>query len=49
MTTNDDEDLPGMEEVPYGHLNSGLLEHLLKILILMLISCTYKLKVTALL
>ena len=39
MTTSDDEDLPGMEEVPYCHLNSGLLEHLLNIPILILISC----------
>ena len=30
MTTRDDEELPGMEEVPNWHLNSGLLEHLLK-------------------
>ena len=29
--TSDDEELPGLEEVPYGHLNSGLLEHLLDI------------------
>ena len=48
MTTSDDEDLLGMEEVPNWHLNSGLLWHLLKILILMLISCTYKLIATAL-
>ena len=34
MVTSSDEELPGMEEVPYWHLNSGLLEHLLKILIL---------------
>ena len=39
MTTSDDEDLLGMEEVPYWPLNSGLLEHLLNILILILISC----------
>ena len=31
MTTSDDEELPGLEEVPYSHLNSGLLEHLLDI------------------
>ena len=31
MTTNYDEELPGLEEVPYWHLNSGLLEHLLDI------------------
>ena len=32
MTTSDDEELPGLEEVPYWHfLNSGLLEHLLDI------------------
>ena len=35
MTTSDDDELPGIEEVPYWHLNSGLLEHLLKIPILM--------------
>ena len=35
MVTSSDEELPGMEEVPYWHLNSGLLEHLLKIPILM--------------
>ena len=29
MTTSDDEDLPGMEEVPYWHSNSGLLDYLL--------------------
>ena len=46
MTTSDDEDLLGMEEVPYWHLNFGLLEHLLRIPIL--ISCTYKLEVTTL-
>ena len=40
MTTSDDEDLPGMEEVPYWQLNSGLLEHLLNIQMLILISCT---------
>ena len=39
MTTSDDEDLPGMEEVPYWHLNSGLLEHLLIIQMLIFISC----------
>ena len=31
MTTSDDEELPGLEEVPYWYLNSGLLEHLLDI------------------
>ena len=32
MTTSDDQELPGLEEVPYWHfLNSGLLEHLLDI------------------
>ena len=38
MTTSDDEDLPGMEEVSYWQLNSGLLQNLLNIVIL--ISCT---------
>ena len=31
MTTRDDEELPGLEEVFYWHLNSGLLERLLDI------------------
>ena len=31
MTTSNDEELPGLEEVPYWHLNSGLLECLLDI------------------
>ena len=35
MVISSDEQLPGMEEVPLLTLNSGLLEHLLKILILM--------------
>ena len=35
MVTSSDEELPGMEEVPYWQSNSGLLEHLLKIPILM--------------
>ena len=48
MTTSDDEDLPGIVEVPYWHLNSGLLEYLFHIPILRLTLCTYKLKVTAL-
>ena len=40
MTTNDDKELPGLEEVPYWHLNSGLLEHLLNIQTIIFISCT---------
>ena len=40
MTTSDDEDLPGMEEVHNWQMNPGLLEHLLYILILILINCT---------
>ena len=31
MTTSDDEELPGLEEMPYWYLNSGLLGHLLDI------------------
>ena len=31
MTTSDDEELPGLEEVPYWYLNSDLLEHSLDI------------------
>ena len=31
MTTSDDEELPGLEEVPYWYLDSGLLEHSLDI------------------
>ena len=34
MTTSDDKELPGLEEVPYWHLNSGFLEHLLNIQII---------------
>ena len=39
MTTSEDEELPGLEEVPYWHLNSGLLEHLLNIQTIIFISC----------
>ena len=31
MTSSDDKELPGLEEVPYWYLNSGLLEHSLDI------------------